>query len=56
MELNKNATTQYGDMKGTVAIGWPDVLQFSEFIEKKHGVDTAKYLPVGIEVFAGEFS
>jgi hypothetical protein len=44
METKLEAGTQYGDMKGTVAIDWHDIVQFSEFL-KGHGIDTSRFLP-----------
>jgi hypothetical protein len=55
METKLEASTQYGDMKGTVAIDWPDVVHFGEFL-KEYGIDTKRFLPVAVEVYAGEFS
>lgn len=49
------ASAQYNDLKGNVAIDGHEGPNLSEFA-RKHGIDTNKYLPIGISIFkAGDF-
>src|SRR5262249_32641461 len=46
-------SSQYCDMIGTAAIDWGEVPEFGDFLAK-HGIDTENFLPIGINVYAGE--
>ena len=53
MQQLGRASTQYGDMSGTVCIDWHDTGMFHDFFAKHCGVSRGRYFPVAMSAYLG---
>jgi len=53
MAVLEDASVQYGDMYGTVALDWQQGSEIHDFAEECAGVDLKRYFPLALTMYVG---